>query len=210
MGIKLWHCGGARSLRPLWTLEEMGLDYELVVLRFPPRVYEKDFLRINALGTVPFFTDGEVEMTESCAICQYLVDVHQHPTLGLQPSDPGYGDYLNWLQQADATLTFPQTLYLRYKVFEPSPEKAAVGEDYARWFIARLRHLDQHLVRHEYLVAQRFTIADIAVGYALVLAESLKLDDQLQPQTRDYLARLKERPAFQRANARAPALALDL
>ena len=36
--MKLWHCAGARSLRPLWALEEMGLDYELEVLPFPPRM----------------------------------------------------------------------------------------------------------------------------------------------------------------------------
>jgi len=35
--LKLWHCHNARSLRPLWALEEMGLDYELELLPFPPR-----------------------------------------------------------------------------------------------------------------------------------------------------------------------------
>ena len=68
--MKLWHCAGSRSLRPLWTLEEMGLDYELEVLKFPPRVFQRDYLEVNALGTVPFFVDGDVEMTESSAICQ--------------------------------------------------------------------------------------------------------------------------------------------
>ena len=79
--MKLWHCGGARSLRPLWTLEELGLPYELEILQFPPRLLEKDFLKLNALGTVPYFTDGDTSMTESVAICQYLVDRY--------PNDPG-------------------------------------------------------------------------------------------------------------------------
>ena len=35
--MKLYHCHNARSFRPLWTLEELGLDYELVVMPFPPR-----------------------------------------------------------------------------------------------------------------------------------------------------------------------------
>ena len=51
--MKLWHCNGSRSLRPLWALEEMGLDYEVEVLPFPPRVFQRDYLEVNSLGTVP-------------------------------------------------------------------------------------------------------------------------------------------------------------
>jgi len=202
--MKLWHCGGARSLRPLWTLEELGLPYELEVLQFPPRLLEKDFLKLNALGTVPYFIDGDTSMTESVAICEYLVDRYPNEGLGLAPDHPEYGDYLNWLHQADATLTFPQTIYLRYTAFEPAPEKLAVAEDYAKWFLARLRRLDAFLEEREYLVAGRFTIADIAIGYALYLGRVLRLDDRYQPQTAAYLDRLLERPAFQRADALAP------
>ena len=34
--MKLWHCNGSRSLRALWALEEMGMEYELEILPFPP------------------------------------------------------------------------------------------------------------------------------------------------------------------------------
>jgi glutathione S-transferase len=71
---KLWHCYSARSLRPLWALEEMAIDYDLIELPFPPRIFDRDYLQTNALGTVPFFTDGQVEMTESSGICLYLVE----------------------------------------------------------------------------------------------------------------------------------------
>lgn len=206
--MKLWHCGGARSLRPLWTLEELGLDYELVVLPFPPRVFDRDFLRVNSLGTVPYFTHDTVDMTESVAICQYLAERDPARALTIASEHREYAAYLNWLHQADATLTFPQTLVLRYTYLEPGPDRTAIAEDYARWFIARLRRLDTHLENHDYLVDGRFTVADIAVGYALYLGRSLKLDDRYQPQTRDYLERLLARPALQRADAMAPALDL--
>ena len=204
--MKLWHCAGSRSLRPLWTLEEMGLDYDLEVLPFPPRVFQKDYLQVNALGTVPYFVDGEVEMTESSAICQYLVDRYQRFELGLRPDHPEYGNYLNWLHHADATLTFPQTISMRYYYLEPTPEKQAVADDYAKWFIARLRRLDAHLEQHEYLVDNRFTIADIAVCYALIFARTLKLDDRIKPQTMAYLERQIQRPAYKRAEARGEPL----
>lgn len=206
--MKLWHCNGARSLRPLWALEEMGLEYELELLPFPPRIFQPDYLQENALGTVPFFRDGEVTMTESSAICQYLVDRYAQWDFGLRADHPEYGAYLNWLHHADATLTFPQTITMRYYYLEPSETKQEVANDYARWFIARLRRLDAHLENHDYLVDGRFTVADIAVGYALFLARSLQLDERFKPQTRAYLERLMERPAFIQANSYGEALVL--
>ena len=206
--MKLWHCSGARSLRPLWALEEMGLEYELEILPFPPRIFNRDYLGVKSLGTVPFFVDGDTQMTESAGICQYLVDRYQQYDFGLRPEDPEYGAYLNWLHHSDATLTFPQTIAMRYYYLEPTPEKQAVADDYSKWFIARLRRLDEHLENNEYLVDGRFTIADIAVGYALYLGRALKLDDRYKPQTADYLHRLMARPGFQRADEQGEPLQL--
>jgi len=199
--MKLWHCNGARSLRPLWALEEMGLEYELEVMPFPPRIFQKEYLEVNSLGTIPYLIDGDTHMTESAGICQYLVDRYEQYDFGLRPDHPEYGAYLNWLHHSDATLTFPQTISMRYYLLEPSVEKQGVADDYAKWFIARLRRLNSHLENHEYLVDSRFTVADIAVGYALFLGVALKLDERYVPQTREYLERLMARPAFIRANA---------
>jgi len=200
--MKLWHCKDARSLRPLWTLEEMGMPYELETLPFPPRVLRKDYLAINPLGTIPFFTDGDVRMTESTGICLYLVERYRRHDLGLEPSHPEYGDYLNWLFHSDATLTFPQTIVLRYTVLEP-PERRLpqAAADYRKWYLARLRLLDAHIKDREFLCDGRFTIADIAIGFALYLGRTLGIGDDYQPQTRAYLGRLEQRPAFQRAVA---------
>lgn len=206
--MKLWHCAGARSLRVLWTLEELGLDYEVEILPFPPRIFQREYLEINSLGTVPYFVDGDTEMTESAGICQYLVDRYRRFDFGLEPAHPEYGAYLNWLHHSDATLTFPQTISMRYYFLEPTPEKQAVADDYAKWFIARLRRLDRHLESHEYLVDGRFTIADIAVAYALYLGRAMKFDERYQPQTAAYLARLMERPAFRRADEQGEPLTL--
>ena len=70
--ITLYHCDAARSFRPLWMLEELGLPYELKMLPFPPRVFAKDYLALNPLGTIPFMIDGETKMTELTGICHYL------------------------------------------------------------------------------------------------------------------------------------------
>jgi glutathione S-transferase len=200
LAIKLYHCKGARSVRPLWTLEEMGIDYELEQMKFPPRMFREGYLNINPLGTVPAMTDGDVLMTESTGICQYLVDTHGPSELGLTPKDKDYGAYLNWLHRSDATLTFPQTIVLRYTMLEPEERRLKqAADDYTQWFFARLRSVEQATGEHEYLCADRFTIADIAVGYALYLATTLGLRGGFKPNTEAYFARLEARPAFQRA-----------
>lgn len=199
--VKLWHCHSARSLRPLWALEEMGLAYQVEVLAFPPRVFHKEYFDTNVLGTVPFFDNSEAQMTESVAICQYLVERYQQPEFGLKIDHPEYGDYLNWLSQSDATLTFPLAVALRYAVVEPLERRLPqASEDYARWFLARLRRLDRHIQGREFLVAERFTVADISIGYALHFGSILGLDAHYTPQVQAYLERLRARPAFQRAN----------
>lgn len=200
--IKLYHCKGARSLRPLWTLEEMGIPYELETMRFPPRAFRDGYLDINPLGTVPAFTDGDLTMTESAGICQYLVDRYGPAEIGLTPAEKDYGLYLNWLHRSDATLTFPQTIVLRYTRLEPEERRLKqAADDYTQWFFARLRSVEQATTDREFLCASRFTIADIAVGFALYLAETLGLRPGFKPNTEAYYCRLQERPAFKRAIA---------
>lgn len=198
--IVLHHCVSARSLRPLWMLEELGLPYELRMLPFPPRVHARPYLDLNPLGTVPLLEDGPTRMTESAAMCQYLAARHSPGGLDVRADETAYGAYLNWLHMSDATLTFPQTLVLRYTHFElPERRQPQVAADYARWFLARLRAVDTAVQQHEHLCASRFTAADVAVGYALVLAQHLGLDAQFTPAVTAYWQRLQDRPAFLRA-----------
>ncbi len=198
--IELWHCSDARSFRPLWALEELGLAYRLHLLPFPPRVREPAYLEVNPLGTIPALRDGQTFMSESAAIVQYLVTRHGPSDLAVAQDDPAYGAWLNWLHFGEATLTFPQTLVLRYRQFEPGRGEA-VADDYARWFLSRLRHVDRALAEGDWLCAGRFTAADISVGYALLLARQLKLDASFTPAVRSYWDRLSARPGFLAAKA---------
>ena len=197
---QLYHCVNARSFRVLWTMCEMGWkareDFELYTMPFPPRVFQKHFLKLNPLGTIPFFTDGpSVRMTESVVIPLYLVSKYGPQSLAISPHESNYSEFLNWLGHADATLTFPQTVVLRYTQQEPGrADNAAV--DYGKWYIARLRLLDQVLSDGREFLCHRFTIADIGIAYALFLGTTLGLDGKYQPQTRAYLERMMQRPSF--------------
>jgi len=200
--ITLHHCVSARSFRPLWMLEEIGVPYELVMHAFPPRVRDETFLEINPLGTVPAMFDGNVAMTESAAICHYLASRYSEAGLDVTPDDPAYGDYLNFLHFGEATLTFPQTLVLRYGRFEPEERRLPqVVEDYSRWFLSRLRTLEPHLEREAFICAGRLTAADVSVGYALLLASVIGLEERFKPAVAAYWQRLQAREGYQRAMA---------
>ena len=200
--ITLYHCDGARSFRPLWMLEEMGLPYELKMLPFPPRVFAKEYLALNPLGTIPLMIDGETRMTESSGICHYLGIKYGPTPLMVDAADPDYGAFLNWMYFSDATLTFPQTLVLRYSQLEPKERRnPQVATDYAKWFLGRLRAVEAAAGKGETLCAGRFTAADIVIGFALRLAESIGLAKDFGPNVAAYWARLQEREGYRRAVA---------
>lgn len=200
--LTLYHCRDARSFRPLWALEELGLAYDLKLLPFPPRFRARAFLDENPLGTIPLLVDGDTRMTESAAMIEYLSMRHGGGALSVQPDAPGYGAYLNGLHFGEATLTFPQTLVLRYSRLEPEDRRQPqVATDYARWFLSRLKGLDMILRDHDHAAADRFTGADISIAYALLLATSLGLSGDFPPAVAAYWARMRERDGFKRAVA---------
>ncbi|MDC3209096.1 glutathione S-transferase family protein, partial [SAR86 cluster bacterium] len=167
---------------------------------FPPRVFMKEYLEVNMLGTIPYMIDGDVKMTESVAMSQYLVEKYGPSDLRVMPDEKDYPTYLNWLYHADATLTFPQTVVLRYKLQEPGVADAAV-DGYSRWFVSRLKLLETSLDGKEYLCSDRFTIADICVSYAILLADSLGIHQAFKPNIKRWTDSLFEREAFKKSKS---------
>ncbi len=200
--MKLYHCQGARSLRCVWALEEMGLAYDLATLPFPPRIFAKQYKEINPLGTVPALVDGDMMMTESSGICHYLAEKYGPTPLSVKPGENDYGSYLNWMYRSDATLTFPLTITFRYTALEPEERRSAqVAEDYKRWFLGRWSAVETGLEGRDYLCADRFTMADICVGYALYFANTLGVAEAMSPNVTKWWERITGREAYKRAIA---------
>jgi glutathione S-transferase len=113
---------------------------------------------------------------------------------------PGYGAFMNWMYFSDATLTFPQTLVLRYSQLEPEERRnPQVATDYAKWFLGRLRAVEAATASSETLIAGRFTAADIVIGFALRLAENIGLAKDFGPNVAAYWQRLQARDGYKRA-----------
>jgi len=200
--IKVYHAGRSRSLRVVWMAEEMGLPYEVAAVDFrAPRPPE--FLALNPANTLPVMVDGPVVLTESLAILQYLGDRHGPTELVVRPDEPGYPEYLQFLMLGEAGLAAPMNAVIGTRFFGPEDQKdnwtvGMVIEGFAR----RLKLVERRLEDgRRFLAADRFTAADISVGYTIGLAEALELHDKIPDAVRFYRERLVARPAFQRAAA---------
>jgi len=198
----LYTCARSRGLRATWAAEEAGVDVNLKILPFPPRFQAPEYLEINPLGTVPLLIDGDARMTESCAIAHYLASKDGASDLVVSPGENDYAAYCDFTYHADATIRFPQTVYMRFAIFEKDKGLEEAGHAYAKWFHKRLVKLEERLATREFLVADRFTVADICCGYALILADAVGLDEGVPASLKQYRARLIERPAYKRAFAR--------
>lgn len=200
--LTLYHCIDARSFRCLWLLEEMGAEYDLQVLSFPPRLRQPDFLSFHPVGTVPYVRDGDVEMFESTAILQYLAQRESRHGFAVETHSPDYGTWLNWLHFGEASLTVPLAVSLRYASLEPRDRRnPIVAADYRDVFANRVMAVERRLEDRDYLVSSRFTVADISVGYALKLCELMGLQQLMPSRIARYWQLLQQRPAYQRAMA---------
>lgn len=198
----LYTCARSRGLRATWAAEEAGVDVDLRMLPFPPRYLAPEYKELNPLGTVPMLVDGDAELTESCAIAHYLATRQGYTDLAIAPGERDYAEYCDYTYHADATITFPQTVYMRFAIFEKEKGWAEAGEAYAKWFHKRLVKVERRLDGREYLCANRFTVADICIGYALILAESVGLDEGVPDSLKEYRKRLTARKAYLKAFAR--------
>lgn len=201
--ITLYHAPLTRSLRVLWLLEELGLDYELRKMPFTPEALnDPDYRRHNPFGRVPAMIEGNMSLFESGAIVEYLLARHGEGRLVPPADSPLFGIYLQWFHFAEATLMPPLSAIAQHTVIRPEEERIqAVAAEGARSAGDMLAILDDALSDKTYILGDTFTAADIMLGYCLVLCEMFGLLGERTPHVSAYLARLKDRPALAAAMA---------
>ena len=177
-----------------WALEESGVAYEQRIMGYGTSMKDADYLAINPMGKVPAIVhDGQV-VTECAAICAYLAEAF--PGAGLAPIAAERADYYRWLFFAAGPVE--QAVVARSMGWDVPPEKqgmAGFGN-----FDLTIDTLAAHLGSHDYVCAARFTAADIYVGSQVLWGLDFKSIPS-RPELEAYAARLRQRPAYQKAKA---------
>jgi glutathione S-transferase len=199
--LKIFHASGSRSLRVIWMAEEMGLDYELTpesIGRSSP-----EFVAINPARGLPAIVDGEVAMSESVAIVQYLAARYGPTPLAPTPDDPAYPAYLQYLIYGEGSLSAFLNPLVATRFLAPDDQKDNFTAGVCRTlFGRRVKALVGRLSEGPHPAGLAFTAADISVVYALNMGAALGLDGDYPAPVADHWARVKTRPAYQAAAAK--------
>jgi glutathione S-transferase len=188
------HAG--RPMRVVWTLEELGQPYEVTVLSRDQGRSEEHRAR-HPLMRVPVLEDEDGCVFESAAICLHLADTH--PEAGLVPATGTHERALVYQWTCFAPAELEPSLIESARYAERDPERAASAR---RRFDSAAGAVSDALGESEYLVAGSFSVADVLVGTAIRFTVRAGFADELPANLKQYMARLAERPAFQRAAER--------
>lgn len=198
--IKLYHLPRTRSVRIIWLLEELGLDYEVEILTGDTKSAPA-FLKISPFGKVPAIEDGDLVLTESVAIVQYILSEYGQGRLHPPVDSKDYAKFLQWLNFGEATLMQPIAEVIVNKLFRPEEHQHQFSIDNGtKNFSDMARVIDGVLANSDYLVGDAFTAADIVTGYSLNVADMLGLISAIDDiaHLRDYIDRLRSREAFKK------------
>jgi glutathione S-transferase len=200
--MKLYYAPQTRATRPRWLLEEIGAPYELVRLDLSKGEHKKpDYLEIHPHGVVPALVDGELALYESSAICMYIADRFPDKKMAPPPGSPDRGRYYQWMVYAMATLEPPVAQYAVHTRFAPEEKRIPhLAEEGKAKALEATAVLERALTGRQFLFGDELSAADVMIGSLLIWADRLGLASE-RPALQGYIARLKERPAFKRAQS---------
>ena len=192
--LTLYSATPSRGLANQWLLEELGVAYNLVLLDLDQNEHKSDeYTRINPMGKVPALVHGSNIVTESSAINMYLAEHFSDNGFSISADSPSRGAYLRWCMFAPITAEpslMAKALNLTHPEYEPFAPLDTVA--------ATLRDA---LKDKEFIVDDRFTAADVAIGSFVYWGFNLIPILPKHAELVDYWERLSQRPAWKSANS---------
>jgi glutathione S-transferase len=200
--LTLYHAAPSRSSIAHWMLEELGEPYDIHLLsmqRGENRAPE--YLAVNPIGKVPALRHGDVVVTEAAAICAYLADEFPRAKLNVPVGDPRRGPYLKWLFFGPSCMEPAVTDRAFPRKEEARRSMLGYGD-----FDTVVEVVAKAVAAGPYILGEQFTAADVVIGSGLRWGMAFKLLPP-RPEFVAYTARLAERPALRRAEAKDKKLA---
>jgi glutathione S-transferase len=191
MTIKIYGSPMSRASRVMWCAKELGVPFEHVNVPWED-LKKADFLAINPNGKMPGFCDGDLKLFESLAINLYIAK--KYGTRDLYPTNPeDEARVLQWTIWA-ATEVEPYALpaLLFALGIRGNAAEASAGAEKLK---PALKVLDDHLKDREWVVGNRFSIADLNAASVVSMARFGKIDISYAPKVEAWLDRCLARPA---------------
>src|SRR5579883_641309 len=199
--ITVHHLEDSRSQRVLWLLEELEIDYEVRRYKRDPvtRLGPAELRAVHPLGKSPIIVDGDWVLAETGAIVEYLIDRYGDGRLRPPAGTPERMRYVYWLHYAEGSAMPPLLVGL---VASRLGEAAKPALPYVSAQIKlHFDYVESELVESPWFAGEELTGADIMMSFPLSRAARLK-EAAAWPRLRDFVDRIKSRPAYRRAAAR--------
>ena len=193
--LKLYGFPPTRSIRVLWTLRELGVEFEVINVNLAAGEHRRpEFLALNPAGKLPVLVDGDFVLTESVAIVLYLAE--KYADKGLLPSELQSRARVNhWLLFTATELEQPLWRIARHTSLYPKDKRLPAEVLLARQdFQDMAAVMEEHMSGRPFLVGESVTVADFVAAYTLDWANEVHLLDS-SPHLRGFMERMYARPA---------------
>jgi len=199
--LKLHGTSMSSAGRCLWALEELGLEYEHI----PTAIADTRtpaHLKVNPNGHIPVLKDEGLVLFESIAINLYLADKYGHDSLW-PASVEDRGRAYQWSFWAVNEVEPHLIVMIRQEMFTAPEQFDPQAVDGAGEALnAPLKVLDDYLKGRDYVLGNKFTIADLNVAGVLLSAPLVGYDTSPFPAVTKWFEKCVRRDAHQRNRSR--------
>tara|TARA_R110000787_G_scaffold162503_4_gene275932 strand:- start:569 stop:1234 length:666 start_codon:yes stop_codon:yes gene_type:complete len=198
--ITLHHCPQTRSMRTLWLLHELDVEFHVKIHAFDKSLREPEYLSVSPAGRVPALEiDGE-RMFETGAITQYLCERYSPDRMGRSTHAPDRMAWLVWVHFAEtisqhtAALTQQHIVLREDRMRSPIVMKLEAAR-VAKCYDALEARLSTPIENRDYMLTSGFSAADISVGQAVYMSRYFVTLDR-HPAVSEWYERITERASF--------------
>lgn len=195
MSLTIYGQSGSRAVRALWMAEELGLDYEHVPTTFTVDAKTPEFRAINPNGRIPTIVDNGHMIGESMAINLHLARKHGGDLTPANAAEETDATYWSFWVMTEVEKTLLQAMFhaTGFLGMEKNPDLVAQN---LALLEQPLTVLNEHLSGRDYLLGDRFTVADLNVSSIMLFAPPKTDTFGAYPNVADWVARCHARPAL--------------
>lgn len=208
--ITLHHLEYSQSYRVLWLLEELGADYELKLYNRDKttRLAPASYKAVSPLGTAPVITEGALNLAETGAIFDYILDQHPESTLRPAANTSARTDYLFWVHAAQGSLMPMMLMSIVFQMLVTrSPGlirpliKTVLGKASSSMVNPRVKLLldkaEADLAATGWFAGESITAADMMLSYPIESAQTKGLLKGKYPNCEAWVERIKQEASYQ-------------